>query len=93
MGACSSAVKIGGRVLTRATGRLPRNIYAITHSQTNTSWVQLYVATTVYERILVLKWLDPDPFVFAAAAMSLDRWLKLAAESALESLEGRLPAG
>ncbi len=38
MGACSSAAKIGGWALTRATGRLPS---AITHSQTNTSWVRL----------------------------------------------------
>ncbi len=36
----------------------------------------------MYERILAVEWLDPDPFVFAAAAMSLDRSLKLAAESA-----------
>ncbi len=60
MGACSSVAKIGGWALTRATGRLPRNSYAITHSQT--SWER--VATTVYERILALEWLDPDPFVF-----------------------------
>ncbi len=30
------------------------------------------MATTVYERILALEWLDSDPFAFAAAAMSLD---------------------
>ncbi len=83
MGACSSAAKIGGvGALTRATGRLPRNIYAITHSQTNTSWVLGTRLTKVYERILALEWLDPDHIVFAAVAMSLDRWLKLVAESA-----------
>ncbi len=32
--------------------------------------------------MLALEWLDPDPFVFAAAAMSLDCWLKLFVESA-----------
>ncbi len=36
--------------------------------------IDIIYATTVYERILALalEWLDPDPFVFAAAAVSFD---------------------
>ncbi len=72
--------EVGGWALTRATGRLLRNSYAITHSQTNTSWER--VATTVYDRASAnpSTRLARSPLRFRT--MLLDRWLKLAAESA-----------